>query len=217
MSNTPIVIIMKNKLIIAIVCGVFTCVCCPKSVHAQVAPHSALPSYVSELINDNFIRQINIDLQDLSTQALGKKRSELKKMRTTLDRLLYLNASEVDKVNQFVLSSIEDTGPASVNDDSNILFFMNGVKKPHTESVLYIFVDGSCVGAGSSSKGFNCTCFYDDSDTSMHELVIIQGVQNNKRTRLTVYSSPALFSIKKKYVFEGILNKGIISELLVID
>lgn len=174
---------------------------------------------ITELVNLKFAQQIEEEIQLIKkTKEKNNKLKELESIQTTQDKLLYLNSTNMEEINKFVLTSIEDAGSSIIEKDNAVSFFMKGDKKQSKEVVLYLFMDDECIGAGTNSKGLQCIHYIDDNEKTLHTISIVEGVSGEKKLKqFVVYSSSVHFGVKTKYVFKETFSRGIISKLQIIN
>lgn len=178
-----------------------------------------LSNSITELINLKFAQQVKEEIQLIKkTKEKNRKLEELESIQTIQDKLLYLNSSNMEHINKFVLTSIEDAGSSIIEKENAVSFFMEGDKKQSKEIVFYLFMDDKCIGAGSNTKGLQCHHYIEENEKTLHSITIVEGILGDKKTKqFVVYSSSVHFGVKTKYIFKGTFSRGIISELQIIN
>lgn len=145
--------------------------------------------------------------------ASGKKKKTSADYATVYDKFNYLNWKNMPDIGKFVSSTCSSAGLNVPKDAGEIVLFMPAAAKPSLyDSVIYIFIDDDCVGAGTLNKGFYASLEESAADTGFHNLVIV-GVHEKQPVRTVLYSSTVQFEIKGTYIFSPKLSGAFLKEL----
>lgn len=120
--------------------------------------------------------------------------------KTDEERLRYLKQKALITVNQFIISSVTSVGSVPNDSVNKVIVFSEGNSRPTRQDFpLLCFVDGKCVGAGSSAKGIFTSFPKDQFEFGFHTLSL--GTFDDKEY-LELFSSKIDFSIKNNFLFD---------------
>lgn len=156
---------------------------------------------VSALTESKFFEQSRKEVEDAKKK--DEVQAKIQAIRSLYEKLYYLNSGNLAEIAKFVSGACSMTGlniPA--DNEGKVVFFMPTSQNNKEDSVIILFVDGNCVGAGTLYKGFYSSIDPAVYDGGFHEIEIIGvSLKNNEKTAL--YKSTAQFDIKRQYVFSA--------------
>jgi hypothetical protein len=161
---------------------------------------STPPAKVISSKNSYYIAQ---SVSNLISQELKEQEAKSKKPKggeTDEERLRNLKQKASATVNQFIISSLTSVGSSPEDSTTEVIIFNAGNSKPPREDLsLLCFVDGKCVGVGSSIKGI-FTSFPKEQFGSGFHTLSLRGCAYGGYVEL--FSSKVDFSIKNNFLFD---------------
>ena len=174
-----------------------------------VNSNGKLSSAVSSLVEQQAINQMN------KQKALLKKEKDIDELeasfaaiKTELGKWDYLKVDALSEINRFALTSISPAGVNMPLDPKSIVFFLPMLSsKQEPDSVIYLFLDGACIGVGTQNKGFYVNLDSSTQTATFHQLKIF--ASNSKmNSKVCIFDSTLQFEIRKSYEFIREDTKG---------
>lgn len=167
---------------------------------AQPKSFTTAAKSFSDFISMKYEEQI---AESLSAAKNEKQRVKILQDHTsvssTLEKITALDAIRLDALNSFVSSmSVQASMPTA---DSGIVVYLNPTPIKHNY-LLYLFVDGDCLAAGTVSKGLSCLHPLDVFKEGFHSMLILACSEEKPEKMLEVFSSTVHFGLKSTFLFD---------------
>ena len=168
---------------------------------------------ISDMIERKFSQQISEEkgkIKKPKEQDYFEKK--ISAITTLLEKLNYLNNEAISDINKFILSSLSPSGNQAPSTDASSVSFFLPMNESYQDTIIYLFVDGQCVGIGSDLKGLYSKWEMKSFSSSFHQLVII-GSNAKTSFKKKLFESEVLFDVRNEFVFIRNPRTGLIKDL----
>lgn len=168
---------------------------------SESTPVVTTPLVVGETINsfEKLAPAVKNLISQRYVQQVGAKKAN-KKSLTDLEKMEELKSEYQKEINQFIITSVSPVGK-SPTEEGVIFLVPPQTEYPVTSDYgLLFFVDGECLGTGTSAKGMFSQLAIDHFSSGIHTVII-----TTARGRV-LFESSVDFSIKDKFFFSQ--NQG---------
>lgn len=173
-----------------------------------------LSGTVSDMIHLGYINQSKEELSKVKGSKVNSKQDELQSIESDLERLQYLNSQRRKEVNVFINTSSYAVGNECPKETSDIVFFLSSSERSIANDAILVFVDGVCVGTGTSANGFYSVIPSGLFSSDFHELKIA-AIDEKTGNLYEIFSSSVMFDVKKEYNFISVSKSQKITELIL--
>lgn len=172
----------------------------------------AVAPAVSKLITALHNEHARVELDKVKE----KKRDDMKLMylsqSTDLERIMKLPTKMLAEVNKFVQTSISASAAEVLDTEGVVSFFMKGDRDTKDRHILYLFLNGKCVGLGSSQLGLVTMLPYESSaPDDFHEVQILCSDAGERPVLKELFKASVMFKLKSCYVIEPIYKKDVLT------
>ena len=184
--------------------------------HATFNSSEAVAPATSELISVYYDKYVMEVLQKTKEKHKEETRQNMMSVVSDYARLSALPSEMISEINRFVVTSLADGGADKPDAGGNVLFFVPSCPQTADLSLLYLFVQGQCVGVGSVKNGLVAILSYESCDPSaFYDAVVLACHDDSKAPLREVFSSSIMFKLKREYVFEANWKKKTLDALLL--
>lgn len=208
---------MIMKKIVLSILTLLLAVCCLAQGHnALFNSGEAVAPAISELISVYYDEYVADVLQKTKEKNREETRRVMMSVASDSGRLLALPSEMLSEIGRFAATSLEDSGVNVPDAGGNILFFIPSSSQTEDSSLLYLFIQGQCVGVGSAKNGLVSILSYDSCDPSaFYDAVVIAVDDGSKSAVREIFSSSIMFKLKKEYVFGVNWKRKVINNLFL--
>lgn len=194
------------------------------SIAQVIDSREAIAPAVSDLITNYYEKYALEQLQNVKGRSEEEKAKKLEQVKSQLQlndtdykKLSKLTPEELSEIHQFIVTSVSGVGKRIPESNGQIVFYLseNSAMNLSDECVLYLFLDGTCYGVGTSVKGLCALINTDEVDQhSIHDVVVVSHVRSRGKLK-EVFSSSVMFKLKKEYCYQAVLKKGKLDKLTI--
>ena len=170
---------------------------------------------ISSMILMNFSKQSSEETAVVKKDKLEEKQAELDMQNSDVLKLKYLTGEKRSEINNFINSSSYAVGNVAPSATDNVVMFMPSSETELENDAIYIFLDGKCIGSGTSNNGFYISIPSSEAGDGFHELIILSSPKDNGKIYSELFSSSVMFKIKKDYVFNKTLKSKKLTTLTI--
>jgi len=201
---------MKKFLLCFIVCV------SSYSLSAQIKNSSeAIAPAIAELINMYHSDYMTEEVSKVKDKKVGEVRSLFNADDTDYKKLCRLPEKSLADISKFITTSLTNAGTLAPASGDNIEFFIPASGKPKDDTLLFLFIDGQCLGIGSVNNGlFSLLSCVDENLGTLYEVTILSLTTDGKNIT-EVLNTNVMFKLRKSYVYIPQFKKGKISELIL--
>ncbi len=185
-----------------------------QNAYAQTNSYNMLAKPLTDLISMKYSDQTEEVVKAVKKEKDRLRvQEELQAKCLPIEQLSALDETRLSELNTFLSSmSTPALRPEEIN-ETDLTVFLPPVEDLK-EVFLYLFIDGSCYGAGSFRKGLLVQIPLTVVEDGLHEMVILASSSNAPYPLSPLFSSTVHFGIKSAFFFE-VQKKGRGFELLL--
>lgn len=207
---------IMNRFVCSICTLVLSLSCLAQGHYAGFNSSENIAPAVSELISIYYDKYV----ADVLHKTKEKNREEAHRNLTSVEndfgRFVALPSEMLCEINRFVVTSLEGSEENVPDTGGEILFFIPSSAQTSDSSLLFLFVQGQCVGVGSVRNGLVAVLSYASCDPSaFYDVVVLASEDVSKTAVREVFSSSVMFKLKKEYVFGINWKKKMIDNLFL--
>lgn len=171
---------------------------------------SAIEKMIEVKLDEKIAAQKAKVMTNNSSEVI-KLQSELSQLKNDYDKWYYLDYDAINEINQFVSTTTFAAGIECPSTESNHVSFYLPMMKEVTDAdeVIYLFLDGKCIGVGTNRKGFFVDIDNSDNSSTFRQLSIYGAIplRNGSIEKKQLFESLIRFDLRHLFIFEREMSK----------